>query len=179
MNEAEIHSYIKNPQTKRYGFDLLIKHLQEKLYAIIRRMVYSKEDADDILQNSLLKAWEHIDSFKGESSLYTWMYRIATNETLNFLKQKRFKMFISLGLVSHKLEDKIENPLHYGGNEIEKKLQKAILQLPEKQRLVFNLRYFEEMKYEQIADMSGTSVGALKASYHIAEQKIQKILEKQ
>ncbi|MEG1910280.1 MAG: RNA polymerase sigma factor [Bacteroidales bacterium] len=170
---------MKNPQSKRYGFDLLIKHSQRKMYSIIRRMVYSHEDTNDILQNSLLKAWEHIDSFKGKSSLDTWLYRIATNETLNFLKQKRIHQFISLGLVAHKLEDQIENPLHYEGSEIEKKLQKALLQLPKKQRLVFNLRYFEEMKYEQIAEILGTSVGALKASYHIAEQKIQMNLKKQ
>jgi RNA polymerase sigma-70 factor (ECF subfamily) len=159
-----------------YAFNLIVKKYQERLYWHIRRMVINHEDADDILQNTLVKAWKGLERFKAESQLYTWLYRIATNETITFLNKKKKRFFVPIVDVENELSNSLESDDFFTGDEIQLKLQKAILTLPEKQRLVFNMKYYEEMKYEEISKILDTSVGALKASYHYAVKKIEKHL---
>lgn len=155
----------------------MIKAHQERIYWHIRKMVIIHEDADDLTQNTFVKSWKHIDSFRGDSSLYTWLYRIATNECLNFLKKKnRWKVF-SDSSYSAVLEEHLSHTDMISGDEIELKLQKALLKLPDKQRLVFNLKYYDDLKFEEIASITDTSVGALKASYHHAVKKIENYLK--
>ncbi len=175
--DQKILSLLRRPETRSYGFQLLVDTHKERIYSIVRRMVIRHEDADDIVQEVFVRVWENVDGFREESSLYTWIYRIAVNESLRYLKSKRHKLFLPLVDVAAQLEKLIEDPLHFNGNQIERKLQKAILQLPDKQRLVFNMRYYEGLTYEEISQILGTSVGALKASYHLAVKKIEKYLE--
>ena len=172
-SDKELLVMFKEESSKNFAFNLIIKKYQKKLYSIIRRMVISHDDTDDVLQNTFIKMWHHLDGFKEDSQLYTWLYRIATNESLTFLKKKRTKFFIPMVDVEYKLSQSLESDQYFKGDEIQLRLQKAILKLPEKQRLVFNMKYFEEMKYEDISEILGTSVGALKASYHIAVKKIE------
>lgn len=139
-------------------------------------MVIDHDDADDLVQEIFVRVWNNLSKFREDSSLYTWIYRIATNECLNFLKKKRRRFFLPIGDVEGELSEKLTSSQHVDGNEIELKLQKALLKLPDKQRLVFNMKYFEEMKYEQISEITETSVGSLKASYHHAVKKIEDIL---
>ena len=154
----------------------MIKSYQERVYWHVRKMVIDHDDADDLTQNTFIKAWNNLENFRGESGLYTWLYRIATNECLNFLKKKnRWKVF-SMSNYSEVLENKLVDSDMISGDEIEIKLQKALLKLPDKQRLVFNMKYFDEMKFEDIAEVTQTSVGALKASYHHAVKKIESFL---
>ena len=143
----------------------------------MRKIVICHDDADDVVQNTFIKAWKALPNFRGDSQLYTWLYRIATNEALSFLKKKKKHLFQSIDSVSFQLEFKVDSS-YFTGTEIEKKLQKAILTLPTKQRLVFNMKYFDELKYDEISEILGTSVGALKANYHHAKQKIEKYLTK-
>ncbi len=159
-----------------YAFNLIVRKYQEPLYWHIRRLVITHDDANDVLQDVFLKAWQAISGFRGDAQLYTWLYRIATNEALSFLKKKKQRFFLPLRDVDKKLEESLESDVYYQGKELEKKIQKAILSLPEKQRAVFNLRYYDEMKYEEMAGVLGTSVGALKASYHHAVKKIEKYI---
>jgi RNA polymerase sigma-70 factor (ECF subfamily) len=159
------------------AFNLIVKKYGERLYWHIRKMVICHEDADDLAQNTFVKAWHALPEFREESRLYTWLYRIATNEVLTFLKRKKLRNFISITEVSRQLENSLESDSFFNGDEVQKALHKAILKLPEKQRLVFNMRYFEEMKYEEMSEILGTSVGALKASYHHAHQKVQDAME--
>jgi RNA polymerase sigma-70 factor (ECF subfamily) len=177
MNEAALIEQLRNENSRNFAFRALMQQEQEKTYRLIRRMVIDHDDADDLTQATFIKVFENINDFEGKSKLSTWIYRIATNEALNFLRHKRRKMFISIVNVERQLSNKIDSGTNFSGDEIEKKLQKAILTLPEKQRLVFNMRYYENIKYEDMSDILGTSVGALKASYHIAEEKIEKILK--
>ena len=172
-SDKELLVMFKEESSKNFAFNLIIKKYQKKLYSIIRRMIISHDDTDDVLQNTFIKMWHHLDSFKEDSQLYTWLYRIATNESLTFLKKKRTKFFIPMVDVEYKLSQSLESDQYFKGDEIQLRLQKAILKLPEKQRLVFNMKYFEEMKYEDMSEILGTSVGALKASYHIAVKKIE------
>jgi RNA polymerase sigma-70 factor (ECF subfamily) len=162
---------------KEIAFGLIVKKYGERIYWHIRKMVISHEDADDLTQNTLVKAWHALPDFREESRLYTWLYRISTNEVLTFLKRKRFKNILSLNDVSRQIENTLEADSFFNGDEVQKALYKAILKLPEKQRIVFNMRYFEEMKYEEMSEILGTSVGALKASYHHAHQKIEEAME--
>ncbi len=150
---------------------------QEKLYWHIRKMLLSHDDTNDVLQNTFLKAWNGIDNFRGESQISTWLYRIATNETLTFLANKRTRNIQSINDVEDLLLQNLRSDNYINGNEAQLKLQRAILTLPEKQRLVFNMKYFDEMKYEEMEAILGTTVGALKASYHHAVKKIEKFLE--
>jgi RNA polymerase sigma-70 factor (ECF subfamily) len=172
-SDKELLVMFKEESSKNFAFNLIIKKYQKKLYSIIRRMIISHDDTDDVLQNTFIKMWHHLDSFKEDSQLYTWLYRIATNESLTFLKKKRTKFFIPMVDVEYKLSQSLESDQYFKGDEIQLRLQKAILKLPEKQRLVFNMKYFEEMKYEEMSEILGTSVGALKASYHHAVKKIE------
>jgi RNA polymerase sigma-70 factor (ECF subfamily) len=172
-DDKELLVQFKEERTRNAAFSLIIKKYQQKLYSIIRRMIISHDDTDDVLQNTFIKMWHHLDGFKEDSQLYTWLYRIATNESLTFLKKKRTKFFVPIVDVEYKLSQSLESDQYFKGDEIQLRLQKAILKLPEKQRLVFNMKYFEEMKYEDMSEILGTSVGALKASYHIAVKKIE------
>jgi RNA polymerase sigma-70 factor (ECF subfamily) len=172
-SDKELLVMFKEESSKNFAFNLIIKKYQKKLYSIIRRMIISHDDTDDVLQNTFIKMWHHLDGFKEDSQLYTWLYRIATNESLTFLKKKRTKFFIPMVDVEYKLSQSLESDQYFKGDEIQLRLQKAILKLPEKQRLVFNMKYFEEMKYEDMSEILGTSVGALKASYHHAVKKIE------
>jgi RNA polymerase sigma factor (sigma-70 family) len=161
---------------RSYAFNLLVRKYQKKLYAQVRRMVIDHDDANDVVQNAFVKIWKGLDGFKDNSQLYTWMYRIAVNESLTFLNKKRTRFFIPLIDVEKQLSEKLETDSYFKSDAIELKLQQAILKLPEKQRLVFNMRYYEEMPYEQMSEVLDTSVGALKASYHHAAKKIEEYL---
>lgn len=176
MDDKDLLSLYKEGK-RETAFNLIVKKYGERLYWHIRKMVICHEDADDLAQNTFVKAWHALPEFREESRLYTWLYRIATNEVLTFLKRKKLRNFISLTEVSRQLENSLESDSFFNGDEVQKALYKAIVKLPEKQRLVFNMRYFEEMKYEEISEILGTSVGALKASYHHAHQKIQDAME--
>lgn len=159
-----------------YAFQLLVQKYQKRLYLHIRKMVITHEDTDDILQNCLIKAWKGLSGFREESQLFTWLYRIATNEAISWLNKKRKKILLPLVAIEKELSKHLDNDPLFNGDEIEKKLQKAILTLPDKQRLVFNMRYYDELTYEDMAGILGTSIGALKASYHLASKKIEKKL---
>lgn len=177
MDDKDLLILYREKGSEEYAFNLIVKKYGERLYWHIRKLVIDHDDADDLLQNSLIKIWNALPDFREESKLYTWLYRIATNEVLTFLKKKRLRSFLSLSDYSKQLENQLEADVYFNGDKTQLALQKAILRLPEKQRLVFNMRYFEEMKYEEMSDILGTSVGALKASYHHASQKIHDYLE--
>lgn len=173
-SDNELLVLFKNQEKRNYAFNLIVRKYQEKLYWHIRKIVIIHDDTDDVLQNTFIKVWKGLDGFREDSKLYTWLYRIATNESLTFLKQKKTKYFLPIVDYENQLKDTLESDNHFNGNEIQLKLQKAILNLPEKQRIVFNMKYFEEMKYDDMAEVLNTSVGALKASYHHAVKKIEK-----
>jgi RNA polymerase sigma factor (sigma-70 family) len=173
MQDAELLSEFRNPSTKEKAFTAIIKKYQEKLYWHIRRMVVEHEDANDVLQNVFIRVWNGLENFREDSQLYTWLYRIGTNECLTFLEQKKRKSTVSLGDVETGLSNTIKADKHFDPNKLEWKLQLAMQQLPEKQRIVFNLRYYDEMPYEEMSKVLETSEGALKASYHHAVKKIE------
>ena len=174
--EETLVSELKNPETLAKAFEVLVNAYKERLYWHVRRIVLNHDDADDVLQNTFIKVYKSIAGFKGESKLYSWMYRIATNEALTFLKQKSRKLGVSNLELQEKLVENLEADVYFEGEEIQLKLQKALATLPEKQKLVFNMKYFQEMKYEEISKVLGTSVGGLKASYHLAAKKIEAYL---
>lgn len=176
MEDQELLVKIRDPETKNYGFNLLIRAYQERIYWHIRKMVIDHDDSDDLVQEVFIKVWKNLDKFREDSRLYTWIYRIATNECLNFLNKKRKRFFIPIHDVAQELSNKLDSGQHISGDEIQMKLQKALLKLPDKQRLVFNMKYFDEMKFNEISEITGTSVGALKASYHLAVKKIERNL---
>ena len=160
------------------AFHVLVKTYQERLYWHIRKIVMNHDDTDDVLQNTFLKAWRNIDKFREESSLFTWLYRIATNESITFLNSKKRKGgMVATGDENEYLMGNLAADPYFNGDEIQLKLQQAILRLPEKQRLVFNMKYFDEIKYDDMAKVLDTSVGALKASYHHAVKKIEDYLK--
>ena len=170
IDEKALLKQLNDPSTKEAAFTRLVREYQEPLYWQIRRMVISHDDTDDILQNTFVKAWNAIDSFRGESRLQTWLFRIAINESLNFLTKK--KQTLSLDQTEGSVADLLASDSYFDGDEVQKQFQTVINSLPEKQRLVFNLKYFDEMKYEDMSSLLGTSIGALKASYHHAVRKI-------
>jgi len=176
LEDKEILEKFSNPDSRNYAFNLLVRKYQERVYWHIRKMVIDHDDADDLVQEVFVKVWKNLGKFRKDSQLFTWIYRIATNECLNFLKKKKKRFFLPINDVSAELSQKIDNSTHISGDEIQLKLQKALLKLPEKQRLVFNMRYYDEMTYQQISDVLGTSVGGLKASYHLAAKKIEEFL---
>lgn len=178
MDDEELIAKIRDPESRNYGFNLLVREYQEKIYWHIRKMVIDHDDANDVSQEVFVKVWKNLDKFRAESQLYTWVYRIATNECLNFLSKKKRKYMISWGSVEKELSEKVDNSSYIEGTEVQKKLQKALLKLPNKQRMVFNMKYFEDMKYEDISGITGTSIGALKASYHHAVKKIEEYLNR-
>lgn len=176
MQEEDFIKELLNAQTKEAAFKKLVHEYQRPLYNLIRSIVLNHDDSDDILQNTFIKIFQNIDKFKGESKLFSWMYRIATNEALTFMKSKAFKNKISNEELQTKLIDNLVADVYFDGDEIQLKLQKAMLLLPEKQQLVFKMKYFQELKYEEMSTILGTSVGALKASYHFAVKKIEDYL---
>jgi len=176
LEDSELIEKLRNEDTRNYAFNLLVRKYQERIYWHIRKMVIDHDDSDDLVQEVFVKIWKYLDNFRGDSQLYTWIYRIATNECLTFLAKKKKRFFLPLVDVEKELAEHIDNGHHISGDEVQLKLQKALLQLPTKQRLVFNMKYYDDMKYEQIAEITETSVGALKASYHLAVKKIEKIL---
>ena len=160
------------------AFNGIVHAYTERLYWHVRRFLCSHEDTNDLLQDIFIKIWTALPSFRGDAKLYTWLYRIATNEVLNHLRKKRFKALISFEDSAASIEKMIDDDAHFNGNQLQRELHKAIQRLPEKQRIVFSLRYFDEMKYEDIAEITGTSVGALKASYHHAYNKVKDDMQK-
>ena len=175
-DDIELLTRFRQPGQKEKAFTDIIKKYQEKLYWHIRRMVIDHEDTNDILQNMFIKVWKSLENFREDSQLYTWLYRIATNECLTFLEQRKRRASVSLGDADTGLYNKIKADEGFDINKLEWKLQVAIQQLPEKQRLVFNLRYYDEMPYEQMSKVLDTSQGALKASYHHAARKIEEFI---
>ena len=179
-NEQKLIQQLTNPSTREQAFETLVREFQEQLYWQIRRMVLDHDDTDDILQNVFLKAWQGLDNFRGDARLSTWLYRIANNETINFLQRQK-DTTISLSTTEDGNQEQIriqlESDPYFDGEETEIQLQQAVQSLPPKQRQVFNMKYFQEMKYEDISEALGTSIGALKASYHHAVQKITTFFE--
>ena len=178
MDDLELIKQFQNEQTKNYAFNLIVKKYQQKVYSLVRKMVIDHDDANDLTQDTFIKVWNNLDNFRQDAQLFTWIYRIATNECLNFLSKKRKRFFVPIVDVESQLSSYIDEGKYITGDEIQIKLQKAILTLPEKQRLVFNMKYFEELKYEEISDILGTTVGGLKASYHLAVKKVEEYLNK-
>lgn len=176
-SDQELLALFSNAATKEQGFTQLVKKYQEKIYWHIRRMVIDHADADDVLQNTLIKIWKGLDNFREESQLFTWLYRIATNETLSFLAQQQRKATQRLDEMSDSLANKVKADLDFNPNQLEWRLQLAIQELPEKQRLVFHLRYYDAMPYEEMSKVLDTSEGALKASYHHAAKKIETFIK--
>ncbi len=174
--DQEILELIQNPTTREMGFRQLILTYQKRVYHVIRRMVLIHEDADDITQNTFVKAHHHIHKFQEQSSLFTWLYRIAVNESLSFLEKKKKRFFFSIEDHREKMESFIDQSGTMDGDEVQRLLQKALLKLPDKQRLVFHLKYQDELTYEEMSEITGTSTGALKASYHHAVKKIEQYL---
>ena len=173
IQDTELLLQFRNPETKEKAFTDIIKKYQEKLYWHIRRMVVEHEDANDVLQNVFIRVWNGLGSFREDSQLYTWLYRIATNECLSYLDQQKRKSSLSFDEMESGLSNKIVADKYFDPNKLEWKLQLAIQQLPEKQRVVFTLRYYDEMPYEEMSRVLDTSEGALKASYHHAVKKIE------
>jgi RNA polymerase sigma-70 factor (ECF subfamily) len=178
VEDKDLLEKLRNKEFRNYGFNLLVREYQERIYWHIRKMVIDHDEANDLVQEVFIKVWKNLDKFREDAKLYTWVYRIATNECLTYLAKKKRRFFLPIGDVESELSGKIDTAAHITGDEIQLKLQKALLKLPDKQRMVFNMKYFDEMKYEEIAEITTTSVGALKASYHHAVKKIEEIINK-
>ena len=178
ISDEKILSLLKDSRTLERGFSLLIEQYQERLYWHIRRLVVEHDDANDVIQNCLIKVFRNINSFEGKSKLYTWLYRIATNEAITFLKRKNRKSTTSIDDGEINLANQLHADSYFDGDAAQAMLYQAVTQLPEKQRLVFNMRYFEEMSYKDISEVMNTSVGGLKASYHHAVKKIESYFRK-
>ncbi len=176
LEDQEILDMIADPEKLNQGFNVLVKKYQGRLYQQIRRMVVDHDDTDDVLQLVFIKAWKNLASFRNESKLYTWLCRIAINESITFINNKKKRFFVSTDDVHSSAMGNADQAPEMNGDYIQQKLIMAMSTLPEKQRAVFNLKYFDEMPYEEIANITGTSVGALKASYHHAVQKIEKFI---
>ncbi len=164
---------LRDVEQRRKTFGDVISKYTEPLYWQIRRMVPNHDDANDLLQNTFLKAWSSIDSFRGDAKLSTWLHKIAINESISFLEKERKRMNVSLDDADSHVINMIESDTNIDGDALKVELRKAIATLPEKQRLVFNMKYYDDMKYEEMSEILGTSVGALKASYHLAVKKIE------
>ncbi|HMG81761.1 MAG TPA: sigma-70 family RNA polymerase sigma factor [Ferruginibacter sp.] len=173
LDDKELLLRFKETVTKEKAFTQIIKKYQEKLYWHIRRMVVEHEDANDVLQNMFIKVWKGLDNFREDSQLFTWLYRIATNECLTFIEQQKRRSSVSISNEESGLSNRLKADKDFDANKIEWKLQLAMQQLPDKQRTVFNLRYYDEMPYEEMSRVLETSEGALKASYHHAVKKIE------
>ncbi|WP_232829253.1 RNA polymerase sigma factor [Aureibaculum luteum] len=176
--EGDLISELKNPSTQEKAFRELMSLYKERLYWHIRKIVISHDDADDVLQNTFIKVYKNIDKFNAESKIYSWMYRIATNESITFINKRAKMRQVDVNELQSEMIQNLESDVYFDGDEIQLKLQKAVATLPQKQQLVFNMKYFDNMKYQDISDVLETSVGALKASYHHAVKKIEKYITK-
>lgn len=172
LTDRELLDQFRHPATREKGFTVLVGKYQERLYGHIRRLVVNHEDANDLLQQVFIRVWKGLDQFREDAQLYTWLYRIATNECLSFLEQQKKKSGRMVAEADHALENRVKADPYFDAGKLEWKLQLAIQQLPEKQRIVFTLRYYDEMPYEEMSRVLETSAGALKASYHHAAKKI-------
>jgi RNA polymerase sigma factor (sigma-70 family) len=177
QDEKDFIKELLNPKTQQIAFRKLVQQFQKPLYSQIRNIVLNHDDADDVLQNTFIKVFQNLDKFKGDSKLFSWMYRIATNEAITFLNSKAKRNGTTSLEFQEKAIENLQSDVYFEGNEIQLKLQKAIALLPEKQQLIFKMKYFEELKYEQISEILGTTVGGLKASFHIATKKIEEYLK--
>ena len=177
FNEEDILELVRNPKTQKEGFAHVVEEFSERLYWQIRKMVYSHDDANDILQDVFIKAWLNIEKFRGDAKLSTWLYKIAINESITFINRSKAKLNLSIDDDDSFLINKLEGDEYFDGDNAQLLLQKAVATLPEKQRLVFQMKYFNEIKYDDMSDILGTSVGALKASYHHAVKKVEKFLK--
>ncbi len=176
-NDRNLITSLKHEKTRDHAFSQLVNQYQERLYWHIRKILLNHDDTDDVLQNTFIKVWKNIENFREESLLFTWLYRIATNEAITFLNSKKRRNLMPLNDVSDYLMENLESDPYFNGDELQLKLQKAILQLPEKQRIVFNMKYFDEIKYEEMSKILDTSVGALKASFHHAAKKVEEYIK--
>ena len=174
--ETELIAQLKDPLTQDQAFRTLMSQYKERLYWHIRKIVISHDDTDDVLQNTFIKVYRNINNFKAESKLYSWMYRIATNESITFINKRAKQNNLDLNDMRYKMAENLEADVHFDGDEMQLLLQKAIAKLPQKQQLVFNMKYFDDLKYQEISEILETSVGALKASYHHAVKKIELFL---
>lgn len=174
--DSEILQKFADPKTRDKAFNLLLQKYQQKIYWHIRRLVINHDDADDLVQDVFIKVWKNLADFRSDSQLYTWLYRIATNESITFLNRNKLKNNVSLDEAGLDLADTLAGSTYFDGDKAQMKLQEALLTLPEKQRLVFNMKYFDDLKYEEISAILGTSVGGLKASFHLAVKKIEHYL---
>ncbi len=177
QDEKDFISELLNPKTQNIAFQKLLFDYQKPLYNLIRTIVLNHDDTDDVLQNTFVKIFQNLKNFKGDSKLFSWMYRIATNEAITFINNKAKRNGTTSEAMQTKIVENLQSDVYFDGNEIQLKLQKAIVLLPEKQQLVFKMKYFEELKYENMSEILGTSVGALKASYHHAVKKIEEYLK--
>ena len=178
-DETVLIEQLINVQTREKAFRELISLYKERLYWHVRKIVISHDDADDVLQNTFIKIYKNLGKFKQESKLFSWMYRIATNEAITFINKRNKERKVDISEVQEHLVSNLENDIYFSGEEIQEILQKAIASLPQKQQLVFNMKYFDNIKYTQISEILGTSVGALKASYFHAVKKIESYIKKQ
>ena len=177
QEEKDFIKELLNPKTQNTAFEKLLLQFQKPLYNHIRNMVLNHDDADDVLQNTFIKVFQYLKDFKGDSKLFSWMYRIATNEAIKFINQKAKKNGTTSEAMQTKIVENLTADVYFDGDEFQLKLQKAIIQLPEKQQLIFKMKYFEELKYEEISEILGTTVGGLKASYHHAVKKIEEFVK--
>jgi RNA polymerase sigma-70 factor (ECF subfamily) len=176
FSDHELLEQFRIEDTRHYAFNLLMRKYQQRLYWHVRKIVIEHDDANDVIQNTFIKVWKSLDNFREDSQLYTWLYRIATNESITFLNSKKKRFFIPLGDVEHALSSHLSNDVYFSGDRIQLKLQQAVLKLPTQQRIIFNMKYFDGMKYEEISAVLKVTVGALKASYHHAVKKIEKYI---
>ncbi len=175
-NDSEILKNLQSPETRNQAFNAIVNKYSQRLYYHIRRMVIDHDDTNDLLQDTFVKAFTKLDSFRSESAIYTWLYKIATNTTLNFITKKKRQFTFTAINFEDSLSSQLETDEYFDGDALQKKLQKSVLKLPPKQRIVFNMKYYDEMKYEEMSKVLETSVGALKASYHHAVNKIEKFI---
>ena len=175
-DDSELLLKFKVAESRNWAFNLIVRKYSDRIYQHVRKMVIDHDDTNDLVQDTFVKVYAALQDFRQASSLYTWIYRIATNESLAFLRKKRQRFFLPIVDYSSELANKLQTQLSPGADEIEMKLQTALLRLPDKQRLVFNMRYYDEHSYEEISEITGTSVGALKASYHLAVKKIEEFI---
>ncbi len=173
LSDDELLALFRKEDSRHYAFNLLMRKYQRRLYTFIRRMVCDHDEAEDVLQDTFIKVWQKLGDFRGDAQLYSWIYRIAHNQCLDHLRRLKRGLFVSHDAVSERLCGTLDSTEHFTGDHIHRQLQRAIMTLPDKQRAVFHMKYFDELKYEEISTITGTSVGALKSSYHIAVKKIE------
>lgn len=173
LSDSELLALFRKEDTKHYAFNLLVRQYQRRLYSFIRRTITDHDETQDVLQNTFIKAWNGLDGFRADAQLYSWLYRVAHNECLNHLRKMKRGLFVNSDGAMERLTTTLDSSEHFSGDAIQQKLQRAVMRLPDKQRAVFNMKYFDRLKYEEMSKVTGTSVGALKSSYHIAVKKIE------